>query len=70
MNGIAPGVWQLSGFPPHAFNVYLVEDVLIDAGTRWAKPRIFRQLEGRALTMVALVCEGHLRKIRRAVGLS
>jgi glyoxylase-like metal-dependent hydrolase (beta-lactamase superfamily II) len=54
MNGIAPGVWQLSGFPPHAFNVYLVEDVLIDAGTRWAKPRIFRQLEGRALTMVAL----------------
>jgi glyoxylase-like metal-dependent hydrolase (beta-lactamase superfamily II) len=54
MNAIAPGVWQLSGFPPHAFNVYLVDDVLIDAGTRWAKRRIFRQLEGRALKLVAL----------------
>ena len=54
MNALAPGVWQLSGFPRHAFNVYLVEDVLIDAGTRLAKRRIFRQLEGRRLSLVAL----------------
>ena len=25
------GVWQLRGCPPNAINVYLVEDVLIDA---------------------------------------
>jgi hypothetical protein len=41
MKCLAPGVWQLSGFPPHAFNVYLAENVLIDAGTRLAKRRIF-----------------------------
>jgi glyoxylase-like metal-dependent hydrolase (beta-lactamase superfamily II) len=43
---VADGVWQLSGFPPHAINVYLVEDVLVDAGTRQAGRRILRQLKG------------------------
>jgi hydroxyacylglutathione hydrolase len=43
---VAEGVWQLSGFPPHAINVYLVEDVLVDAGTRHAGRRILRQLKG------------------------
>jgi hydroxyacylglutathione hydrolase len=33
---------------------YLVGDVLIDAGRRWDRPRIFRQLAGRELSMVAL----------------
>src|SRR4051794_31652111 len=36
MDAVAPGVWQLRGTPAHAVNVYLVEDVLLDAGTRWA----------------------------------
>jgi hydroxyacylglutathione hydrolase len=51
---VADGVWQLRGFPPDAINCYLVEDVLIDAGTRHAARRIFRQLKGRTVTAHAL----------------
>jgi glyoxylase-like metal-dependent hydrolase (beta-lactamase superfamily II) len=54
MNEVAPGVWQLSGFPPHVVNVYLAGDVLIDAATRWARYRVLRQLRGRAVSLVAL----------------
>lgn len=54
MQEIVKGVCQLSGFPKDMFNVYLVEDVLVDAGTRWAKSRILRQIRGRRLSMVAL----------------
>jgi hydroxyacylglutathione hydrolase len=51
---VADGVWQLRGFPPDAFNVYLVEDVLIDAATRHAGRRILRQVEGRTVSAHAL----------------
>jgi glyoxylase-like metal-dependent hydrolase (beta-lactamase superfamily II) len=54
MQMIANGVWQLGGFPRDFFNVYLVEDVLIDTATRWARRRLLRQLEGRAVRLVAL----------------
>jgi glyoxylase-like metal-dependent hydrolase (beta-lactamase superfamily II) len=54
MKLLAPGVWQLQGFPRDLFNVYLVEDVLIDTATRWAYRRIVRQLRGRSLRLVAL----------------
>jgi glyoxylase-like metal-dependent hydrolase (beta-lactamase superfamily II) len=54
MRQIAKDVWQLYGFPADAFNVYLVGDVLIDAGTRWARSRILRQLGGRKLSLMAL----------------
>jgi len=54
MRQLAAGVWQLKGFPPNAFNVYLVEDVLIDAGTRHAGGRILRQLDGRPVSAHAL----------------
>jgi hydroxyacylglutathione hydrolase len=54
MHQIATGLWQLSGVPRNMINVYLMEDVLIDAGTRWAAGRILRQLRGRKLSMVAL----------------
>lgn len=47
MKQLADGVWQLAGFPPNAINVYLVEDVLVDAATRHAGRRIRRQLGGR-----------------------
>jgi len=47
---LAEGVWQLSGFPPNAINVYLVGDVLVDAATRRAGRRIIRQLEGRTVS--------------------
>ena len=45
---------QLGGFPPHAINVYLIGDVLLDAGTRQAEKRIMRQIAGRTLTAHAL----------------
>ena len=37
MHQIATGLWQLSGVPRNMINVYLMEDVLIDAGTRWLR---------------------------------
>jgi hydroxyacylglutathione hydrolase len=51
---LAPGVWQLKGRPPNGINVYLVEDVLIDAATRRAPRRILRQIEGRPVSAHAL----------------
>lgn len=54
MRQLAAGVWQLRGFPPNAINVYLVEDVLIDAATRRAGRRILRQLAGRTVNAHAL----------------
>jgi hydroxyacylglutathione hydrolase len=51
---VADGVWQLRGFPPNAINVYLVEDVLVDAGTRHAARRILKQLKDRTVTAHAL----------------
>ncbi len=54
MRQLAAGVWQLSGLPRNAINVYLVEDVLIDAATRRAERRILRQLEGRTVSAHAL----------------
>ena len=54
MKEVAQGVWQLAGFPPHAINVYLAGDVLIDAATRHAGRRILRQLRGREVNAHAL----------------
>jgi hydroxyacylglutathione hydrolase len=47
MRTLAEGVHQLAGRPANAINVYLVGDVLVDAGTLGAKRRILRQLAGR-----------------------
>jgi hydroxyacylglutathione hydrolase len=54
MKQIADGVFQLGGFPPNAINVFLVDDVLVDAATRYATRRILRQLDGREVTAHAL----------------
>lgn len=54
MKQLAPGVWRVPEFPPTTFNVYLAEDVLIDAGRRWDRRRIFKAIEGRELSLVAL----------------
>ncbi|HET6881802.1 MAG TPA: MBL fold metallo-hydrolase [Pirellulales bacterium] len=54
MRELASNLWQLGGFPPNAINVYLVGDVLVDAGTRWAGRRLFRQLRDRKLSLLAL----------------
>ena len=48
MKQLADGLYMLSGFPPNAINVYLMGDVLVDAGTRHSGRRIFRQLDGHA----------------------
>jgi glyoxylase-like metal-dependent hydrolase (beta-lactamase superfamily II) len=54
MKQLADGVWQLRGFPPNAINVYLLEDVLLDAGTRYATRRVLRELDGRRVSAHAL----------------
>ena len=35
MKQLADGVWKLAGFPPNLINVFLIDDVLIDAASRW-----------------------------------
>ena len=54
MKYLAPGVWRLKEFPAPTINVYLAEDVLIDAGRTWDRRRIFAELEGREISMLAL----------------
>ncbi len=54
MRQLADGVWQLSGFPPNAINVYVIGDVLIDASTRYATRRILRQIAGHEINAHAL----------------
>ena len=44
MKRLADGVWRLTERPAPVINVYLVGDVLIDAGRRWDRRRILRQL--------------------------
>jgi hydroxyacylglutathione hydrolase len=54
MKELAEGVWQLSGFPPNAINVYVIGDVLIDASTRYATRRILRQVARKEINAHAL----------------
>jgi glyoxylase-like metal-dependent hydrolase (beta-lactamase superfamily II) len=54
MKRLADGLYLLRGFPPNAINVYLLQDVLIDAGTRQAEGRIMRQIRGHTVTAHAL----------------
>ena len=54
MKELAPGLFQLRGFPPEGINIYLMGDVLVDAGSRHAGRRILRQLDGHEVTAHAL----------------
>ena len=54
MKNLAPGVWRLKELPAPTINIYLAEDVLIDAGRRWDRRRVFSELDGREISMVAL----------------
>ena len=54
MRQLAANLYLLGGFPPFAINVYLVGDVLVDAGTRHAGRRILRQLRGSSVITHAL----------------
>jgi glyoxylase-like metal-dependent hydrolase (beta-lactamase superfamily II) len=54
MRELAKDVWQLEGTPADMVNVYLVGDVLIDAGTRFDAGRILRQLRDRTVSAHAI----------------
>jgi hydroxyacylglutathione hydrolase len=54
LKNLAPGVWRLKEFPSPSINIYLAEDVLIDAGRRWDRRRVFAEIEGREISKVAL----------------
>src|SRR5947208_2985279 len=74
MKPIAEGLFQLAGFPPNAVNIYLAGDVLIDAGTRFDRRRILRQLAGRSVRAHALTHahpdhQGSSRAVCEALGL-
>jgi len=52
---VADGVWHLDTFfLPNSINAYLIEDVLIDAGTRHSTGKILRQLGSHKVTAHAL----------------
>jgi hydroxyacylglutathione hydrolase len=51
---LAPGVWRLRELPAPSINVYLAGDVLIDAGRRWDRGRIFKEIDGIEISMLAL----------------
>jgi hydroxyacylglutathione hydrolase len=61
MEELAPDVWQVRGYLPgfglaaaNLINVYVAEDVLIDASTRFSGKRILRELAGREINAHAL----------------
>ncbi len=54
MRELADGLSMLNGRPRNAINVYVAGDVLIDAATRQAERRIFRQIDGLRLSAHAL----------------
>jgi hydroxyacylglutathione hydrolase len=54
MRELAEGLWLLDGRPRDAINVYIAGDVLLDAATRQAERRIFRQISERRLSAHAL----------------
>jgi len=51
---LADDVWHLHGMPANGVNVYVIGDVLIDAGMRLDKGRILKQIEGRTIRAHAL----------------
>lgn len=51
---LAEDVYQLSGIPPHGINSYIVDGVLIDAGTRQSGRRILRDLKRFPITAHAI----------------
>jgi hydroxyacylglutathione hydrolase len=54
MKRLADGLYLLHGLLPFAINIYLMRDVIVDAGTRHAARRILRQVRGRSITALTL----------------
>ena len=58
MREIAADVYLLSGWPRNGINVYLMDGILVDAGTRYATHRILKQARGRHVS-AHLLTHGH-----------
>jgi glyoxylase-like metal-dependent hydrolase (beta-lactamase superfamily II) len=54
MQWVAPGIGLLHTFPRFVLNVYLIEDVLVDAATRWHCRQLLPQLAQRPPRLVVL----------------
>ncbi|MEH0153462.1 MBL fold metallo-hydrolase [Limibacter armeniacum] len=54
MREIARDVYQISLFPRHGINAYLIGDVLIDSGSRQSFPKIVKALKNKKLSAHAL----------------
>jgi glyoxylase-like metal-dependent hydrolase (beta-lactamase superfamily II) len=54
MKQLAEGLYLLHGLPPFAINVYLMGDVIVDAGTRRSAGRIIRQVRGCPISALTL----------------
>ncbi|HEX2127869.1 MAG TPA: MBL fold metallo-hydrolase [Solirubrobacterales bacterium] len=54
MKQVADGVWQLPSFPPDSVNTFLLEDVLVDAATRYDGRRLLKALRGHTVSAHAL----------------
>ncbi len=54
MRRLADGLHLLRGFPAFAINVYLMGDVIVDAGSRYDARRILRQVRGHAVSALTL----------------
>lgn len=54
MQQLADDVWHLSGTPANAVNVYVIGDVLIDAGMFYDRGRIMKQIETLEISAHAL----------------
>lgn len=50
MQEIVKGVYQITGFPRHMINMYLVDDVLVDAGIRGDLPRLLKLLKNHRIS--------------------
>ncbi len=75
MQMLAHHVWQMKRRPTDLFNVYLIEDVLIDSGTRWDASGLLKQLANIPLSQIALThChpdhQGSVKRICEARGIA
>jgi glyoxylase-like metal-dependent hydrolase (beta-lactamase superfamily II) len=73
MKPLADGLFQLGGIPPNAINIYLMGGVLVDAGTRYDRRRVLRQVRGHEVVAHALTHahpdhQGSSRAVCEALG--
>ena len=74
MRELAPGLFQLGGFPPNTYNVYLMGGVLVDSATNLGHRRILRELKGHTVEAHALTHahpdhQGSSHRVCQALGI-